>query len=218
MNLPEPLTVEKLKELIRQDVIIFDTRNAASFMEGFIPGSVFFGLDGRITEWVGDLITPSSKIALITDPGKESESISLLQKLGIHQITGFLQGGMEAWLQAGEPGDMIIEVEPDELLMDIPHDKNLLVIDVRRNAEFSEGHLPDALNLPLNEMGDVVSFAGLEEDQNLYIICSNGYRSVIAASILKKHGMHNLRNVAGGWERTKQEKGVKIEKDNNSLN
>jgi rhodanese-related sulfurtransferase len=113
---------------------------------------------------------------------------------------------------------MIIEVEPDELLMDIPHDKNLLVIDVRRNAEFSEGHLPDALNLPLNEMGDVVSFAGLEEDQNLYIICSNGYRSVIAASILKKHGMHNLRNVAGGWERTKQEKGVKIEKDNNSLN
>ena len=77
---------------------------------------------------------------------------------------------------------MIINVEPDELVMDMPHDPNLVVVDVRRETEFADGHLKDALNLPLNEMTDVAELAQFDESQNIYIHCAGGYRSVIAAS------------------------------------
>ena len=81
---------------------------------------------------------------------------------------------------------MIIDVEADELAMDIPHDPNLIVVDVRRETEFADGHVVNAQNLPLNEMNDVLNLAGFDDNQNLYIHCAGGYRSVIAASLLKK--------------------------------
>lgn len=218
MSLPAPLDVQKAKELIGQDTIVLDTRSASAFTQSFIPGSVFFGLQGRSAEWPGDLLDYQSRILLVTDPGREEESFKLLSKLGFANIEGFLQGGIEAWLEAGEPSDMIIDIEPDELIMDMPHDPNLLVIDVRQQPEYEAGHLADAINIPLDEMGDVAAFAGLEERQNLYIHCSSGYRSAMASSILKKHGFHNLRNIPGGWDRIKEEKGVRIEKENNALN
>lgn len=218
MPVPESLSVEKVKELLKEDIVLLDTRPANLFTPHFIPGSVFFGLEGRTTEWVGDLLSPGSRIVLVTEPGRETESADLLEKLGIKNIAGFLHGGFNAWLASQEPTDMIIDIEPDELLMDIPHDPHLLVLDVRRRAEFDSGHLPDAMNLPLEEMGDVAVFAGLEEKQNLYIHCSSGYRSVTAASILKKHGFHNLRNILGGWERIREEKNCRIEKEKRSLN
>lgn len=218
MNLPEALDVEKVKKLLGEDAFIIDMRPASLFTQYFIPGSVFFGLDGRITEWAGDLISSGSKIVLVTEPGRESESMALLNRYGIKDSAGFLEGGADAWQTAGEPSDMIIGIEADELMMDIPHDPHLLVIDVRRSAEFDAEHLEDALNIPLEEMGDVAAFAGLEERQNLYVHCSNGYRSVIAASILKKHGFHNLRIVTGGWEKIRKEKEARIAKENNSLN
>jgi rhodanese-related sulfurtransferase len=113
---------------------------------------------------------------------------------------------------------MIIDVEADELLMDMPHDSKLEVLDVRRPAEFANGHLQNAVNMPLNEMDDVASIAELEEEKNYYIHCAGGYRSVIAASLLKRQGIHNLRNVLGGWESIKQQPDVKIIKEANVLN
>jgi len=102
---------------------------------------------------------------------------------------------------------MIIDVEPDELLMDIPHDPNLVVLDVRRENEFSNGHLKDALNLPLSNMSDPGSMATIDDTQNLYIHCAGGYRSVIAASLFKRQGFHQIRNVLGGWSAISKLKG-----------
>jgi rhodanese-related sulfurtransferase len=103
-------------------------------------------------------------------------------------------------------------------MMDIPFDPNLVVVDVRRETEFADGHLANAINLPLAEMLDVALMAQFEDNQNLYIHCAGGYRSVIAASLLKREGIHNLRNVLGGWSKIKEQENVDIIKDASVLN
>ena len=113
---------------------------------------------------------------------------------------------------------MIINVEADELAMDIPHDERLVVVDVRREAEFAEGHVKDAVHIALDTLVDPASMVNLEDNQNLYLHCGSGYRSVIAASMLKKQGIHNLYNVLGGWNKIKEEKRIKTEKETSVLN
>ncbi len=158
------------------------------------------------------------KIILVTEPGKEEESVVRLSRVGFDKMSGYLEGGYAAWAAAGQKSDMIIDVEADELMMDIPHDPNLIIVDVRRETEYGDGHLKDAVNLPLNEMTDPALLAQFEEGENLYVHCAGGYRSVIASSILKKEGFHNLRNVLGGWGKIKEEKDAVIEKDASMLN
>ncbi|WP_431212434.1 rhodanese-like domain-containing protein [Puia sp. P3] len=136
-----------------------------------------------------------------------------LARVGFDKMKGYLEGSYEAWLTAGEPIDMIIDVEPDELAMDIPFDKNLVVLDVRRETEFADGHVKDALNIPLQDLTDPGNMANLEENYNIYVHCGGGYRSVIAASMLKRQGIHNLRNVTGGWGKIKDQKGIETVKE-----
>ena len=157
-------------------------------------------------------------ILLVTAPGKEEESVIRLSRVGFDKMTGYLKGGFEAWKNAGEKVDIIIDVEADELIMDIPHDPNLVVVDVRREMEFADGHLANAVNLPLDEMTDVAQMAKFEDNQNLYVHCAGGYRSVIASSLLKKQGIHNLRNVLGGWGQIKQQEKANIVKEASVLN
>ncbi|HMX79691.1 MAG TPA: rhodanese-like domain-containing protein, partial [Ferruginibacter sp.] len=98
------------------------------------------------------------------------------------------------------------------------HDPNLLVVDVRRETEYADGHIKNAQLLPLNEMNDLVNLAQFEEKQNLYVHCAGGYRSVIAASLLKRQGVHNLRNVLGGWGKIKLQENIVFEKETSVLN
>ena len=120
--------------------------------------------------------------------------------------------------KAGEEIDMIVNIEPDELAMDLPFDKRMIVIDVRKPNEFAEGHIAGAINIPLSDMADPGSMAQFEEDDNLYVHCSAGYRSVIASSLLKRQGIHNLRNVLYGWNKIKELKKVEIVKEKSILN
>ena len=113
---------------------------------------------------------------------------------------------------------MIIDVEPDEFIMDLYYDDNLTVIDVRKPNEFAEGHLEGAVNIPLNTMADPAGMANINENENLYIHCSAGYRSVIASSLLKRQGIHNLRNVTGGWNIIKNLEKIEIVKEKSILN
>jgi hydroxyacylglutathione hydrolase len=212
------LTIEEFKSLTKDDTIILDTRHATIFTQGFVPTSIFIGLEGRYAEWAATMLSFDKKILLITEIGKEEESVIRLARVGFDKMAGYLQGGFEAWQAAGEKVDMIIDVEPDELIMDLPHDPNITVLDVRKETEYADGHLKDASNLPLSNMTDITLLAQFEEDENIYVHCAGGYRSVIAASILKKEGIHNLRNVLGGWAKIKEEEGVEIEKDASVLN
>jgi rhodanese-related sulfurtransferase len=141
-----------------------------------------------------------------------------LARVGLDRVEGFLEGGFEAWAKAGEAIDLVINIEADELAMDIPFDERLLVVDVRKETEFADGHVVDAMNLPLGELTDPGSMAALEEDQNLYVHCGGGYRSVIACSLLKRQGFHNLRNVLGGWSKIKEQEGIPTVKESTVLN
>lgn len=206
-------SVDVFKSKMNAATILLDTRAAATFTQGFVPGSISIGLEGRFAEWAGGLLPFNAPILLITEPGKEKESIIRLARVGFHQIEGHLQGGFEAWVNAGEEADLIIDVEADELMMDIPHDPNLVVVDVRRESEFAGAHLKDAVNMPLSTLIDPASMVNIENQQNLYVHCAGGYRSVIAASMLKRQGFHQLRNVLGGWSSILKEERAQIVKE-----
>ena len=213
-----PLSIDAFKKIMTDDVLVLDTRHAAVFTKGFIPGSIFIGLEGRFAEWAGSLLPFDKPMILVTEPGMEEESVIRLSRVGFSTMQGYLQGGFEAWAAAGETVDIIIDIEADELAMDIPHDPNLVVVDVRRETEYADGHIVNAQNLPLSEINDLLNIANFEEKQNLYVHCAGGYRSVIAASLMKRQGIHNLRNVLGGWGKIKEQETIKVEKDVSVLN
>ena len=214
----KPLSAKEFKELMNDDAVILDTRPAAEFSSGFVPGSVFIGLEGRFAEWAGSLLSFTQPILLVTSPGMEQETIIRLARVGIDKVKGYLDGGIEAWKNDGNEIDLVIDVEPDELLMDMKFDENLVILDVRREAEFADGHLKNAINIPLNELTDPAKMALMEETQNIYIHCAGGYRSMIATSLIKRQGIHNLRNVTGGWSQIKELEKVEIIKEKSILN
>lgn len=204
------LSVADFKAAVEAGAYILDTRPSTVFTEGFVPESISIGLDGRYAEWAGSLLPYEQKLVLVTEVGKESESITRLARVGIDKVQGYLEGGFETWIAAGEQADLIIDVEADELAMDIPFDNRLEVIDVRKPAEFEAGHVQGATSMPLSEMTDILNIASIDSEHNLYVHCAGGYRSVIACSLLKRQGFHNLRNVLGGWGKMKDQEGIPV--------
>jgi len=213
-----PLSIEQIKKAIAEEVLILDTRSKDVFIEGFIPGSVFIGLEGRFAEWAGSLLPFDKPMIIVSEIGKEKEAIIRLSRVGFSNVIGYIDGGFEAWKKSGEEIDMIINVEPDELAMDLPFDEKLVVLDVRKPTEFAEGHVKKAVSIPLEEMNNPVNLADFEEDQNIYVHCQGGYRSVIASSILKRQGIHNIRNVLGGYKLIAEQKNIQTEKERSVLN
>lgn len=213
-------TLRQLTDLLRNSdqYLMVDTRNISVFTEGFIPGSLFIGIDKQFTEWAINLLPADKQLILIAATGKEESCVSLLSDAGVKNIAGYLEGGFEAWKDAGRTIDMVINVDAGELAMDIPFDENLLIVDVRHPVEFAGGHIQDAINIPLNDMKDPGIIAQLNERDNIYLHSSSGYRSVIAASLLKIQGYNNLRNVTGGWESIKHTKGITVVKEPGALN
>lgn len=206
----QPLNVEQFKETVAAGAWILDTRPATEFTQSFVPDSISIGLDGRFAEWAGSLLPFNQNLVLVTEAGKEKESIVRLARVGIDNVQGYLEGGVEAWRAAGETVDMIIDIDADELAMDIPHDPRLEIIDVRKVSEYEAGHVKGAVNIPLDTLTDIANIASVDDNNNLYIHCAGGYRSVIAASLFKRQGYDNLRNVLGGFAKMKQIKGMPV--------
>ena len=201
----KPLSVFDFKEKMKdENTFILDTRNATIFTLGFVPTSISIGLEGRFAEWAGSLLPFNKNILLVTEIGKEKETIIRLARVGFSKFVGYLNGGFDAWQNAGERVDLIIDVEADELAMDLPFDENLIVLDVRKETEYADGHISTAINIPLLEILDPGTLVDFEDNQNIYVHCAGGYRSVIAASLIKKEGIHNLRNVLGGYNSIKE--------------
>jgi glyoxylase-like metal-dependent hydrolase (beta-lactamase superfamily II)/rhodanese-related sulfurtransferase len=195
------LTVAAFKEQITTfEPVILDTRNATLFTQGFIPGAISIGLEGRFAEFAGSILPFDKAILLVCEPGTEKESIVRLARVGFENMIGHLAGGFDAWAKEGEPIDLIIDVEADELAMDLPFDPNMVIVDVRKTSEFDKGHIKEALTIPLDELTDPASMANFDDNQNIYIHCAGGYRSVIASSLIKRQGIHNIRNVIGGFK------------------
>ncbi len=196
----QQVTIDEVKSKIKElEVIVLDTRPANLFIDGFIPTSVFVGLEGRFAEWAANVLPPDLPIIIVTEEAKEKEVITRLARVGIDKVVGVVQGGFDAWRDAGEKIDLIIDIDSDELAMDIPFDENLVVLDVRTESEFGSGHLKQSMNIPLVNLTDPGTMADFDDNHNIYVHCGGGYRSVIACSLLKRQGIHNIRNVNGGW-------------------
>ncbi|MEY4876920.1 MAG: hypothetical protein RL708_2069 [Bacteroidota bacterium] len=198
MQNAKALSIDEFEQLIKEKTIIVDTRKAEEFTEGFVPGSLFIGLEGRFAEWAGTLLPFNKNIVLVTEIGKEEESVIRLSRVGLDKVQGYLKGGFEAWKNAGKTCDIIISVDADELRIDMQYDADkIAIIDVRKPTEFEAAHIDVAENFSLADLEKEIE--ELPENKNLYVHCAGGYRSVIAASIMKQHGIHQLRNVNGGW-------------------
>ncbi len=205
-----PLSIAEFKAKTAHGAWILDTRPSSVFTEGFVPESISIGLDGRFAEWAGTILPLKQALVIVAEAGKEKESITRLARVGIDNIEGFLLGSFEAWKEAGETVDLIIDIEVDEFAMDIPHDDRMEIIDVRKAAEFDAGHVKGARNIPLDTLSDPLHIATLDDESNLYVHCAGGYRSVIAVSLIKRQGYHNLRNVLGGFGKIKNEKRIPV--------
>ena len=202
----DPDQFEEMAE--QQQAIVLDVRHQADFIKGHIPRSIFIGLNGSFAPWVGALIADISlPILLVVDPGKEEEAVTRLSRVGFDNTLGYLEGGMTAWQDSGRAIDSMESVSAETLKSAIESD-NAVVYDVRKESEYNTAHIPDAHLTPLDFISD--HYSEFPKDGKFYVHCAGGYRSVIAASILKRRGYHNVIDVAGGFGAIKQA-GIEIE-------
>ena len=177
--------------------IVLDVRLQDAYGKGHIPSSIFIGLDGEFAPWVGALIANVKQpLLLVTKKGQEEEAITRLSRVGFDQTLGYLEGGFEAWKNASMEYDTVSSITA-EAFKTTYENNNTNVFDMRRESEFLSEHLLEAHSTPLNFMND--HLAEFKSNQPFYIHCAGGYRSMIAASILKSRGIHNLINIKGGF-------------------
>ena len=202
------LTPEAYEVLANEaDALILDVRHQDEFVKGHIPQSIFIGLDGGFAPWVGALIGDTSQPLLIIAPeGREEEAITRLSRVGFDNTLGYLKGGFDAWKKTGKEYDIISGVNA-ETLKTLIRDNTTSVFDVRKEGEYISEHILGAQNTPLDFLNDHLT--QFPEKEPFYIHCAGGYRSVIAASILKKRGIHNFVDIKGGFKAIK-EIGIKL--------
>jgi glyoxylase-like metal-dependent hydrolase (beta-lactamase superfamily II)/rhodanese-related sulfurtransferase len=175
------------------EALILDTRPATEFAQGFIPGSIFIGLEGQFAPWVGALIPDvTQEIILVTPDGKEEETVRRLARVGYDNVRGYLDGGIRAW---EDTLDSIGRVEASEVEQGLTTNERL--IDVRKPGEYESEHLADVPSIPLDFINE--RMAEFPKDKELVLLCGGGYRSMIAASILKSRGFEGIKDVIGGY-------------------
>lgn len=180
--------------------VVLDVRSAADFVKGHIPRSIFIGLDGDFAPWVGALIADVQQpILLLAPEGREEEAVTRLSRVGFDKTLGYLKGGFQAWKTEKEY-DTMSSISAEQYANEQGEANK--VLDVRKVSEYQAEHLEDALNFPLSELND--HLAELPKEEPFYVHCAGGYRSVIAGSILKSRGIHNLINVEGGFKALKE--------------
>ena len=192
-----PLDAEAFEAAANEtQALILDTRDPAQFAKGFIPNSINIGLDGNFAMWVGELIPDiKQEMLLVTEPGREEEAMIRLSRVGYDHTIGYLEGGFETWKRSGKETDIVQRITAGQF-KDIYN--NFPVIDVRKKSEFDSEHVIGAVNIPLNQINE--HLAELPKDKPFILHCAGGYRSMIAASILKQRGFDNFSDVTGGFK------------------
>ncbi len=205
----QPLSPEAFEAAANETrALILDTRHADVFKEGFIPNSINIGLDSNFAMWVGELIPDiKQQILLVTDEGKEEESIIRLARVGYDHAIGFLKGGFSAWKSANKEVDSIDRITAAEMVQ-MTKEKDVQIFDVRKKSEFDSHHLVGAENTPLNQLNEFI--ATFPKNETFILHCAGGYRSMIAASMLKARGFDNFVDVSGGFNDIKEQKEAKL--------
>lgn len=190
-----PIEFETLANV--SGALILDTRNANDFAKGFIPNSINIGIDGSFAMWVGEMIADINQaILLVTDPGREEECMIRLSRVGFDNTIGYLEGGFESWKQAEKETDFLKRITGEQLEVMLKT-ADLPLFDVRKKSEFDSEHLLNSTNIPLNQLN--TKLGSFLKEKPFVIYCAGGYRSMIAASILKQRGFDNFVDVSGGF-------------------
>ncbi|WP_456457716.1 MBL fold metallo-hydrolase [Reichenbachiella sp.] len=194
-----PLDVETFEAMANHEgALVLDTRHQNEFVKGHIPNSIFIGIDGSFAPWVGALITDLKQpIVFLADEGREEEVVTRLSRVGYDNTLGYLKGGFAAWKAAGKDTDSLESISPEEFESRMNGDE-LKVLDVRKPGEFQAEHVEESLTFPLDFINTHMS--EVDKDNKYYVYCAGGYRSVIASSILKSRGIHDLVNVEQGFK------------------
>jgi glyoxylase-like metal-dependent hydrolase (beta-lactamase superfamily II)/rhodanese-related sulfurtransferase len=202
-------SLEDFENQVAEGALILDTRIPDIFEKGFVPGSLNIGLNGQYAIWAAELIDLDRKIVIVCSKEKHNESITRLARVGFKNIVGYLDGGFDTYEKSGKETDMIISIDAYEFSLDYKHD-DIELLDVRKKGEWESSHLPKAKHICLSQLAD-----HLEDIPNtkkpIYIHCAGGYRSMIAASFLRKNGYPLIKNILGGFTAIQKEEGLEFE-------
>jgi hydroxyacylglutathione hydrolase len=196
---PRALSPEEFNKLVQQGYQVLDVRPAFEFgAGGHVPGALNIGLGGQFASWAGTLIAMGTPLLIVAESEtKVDEAVMRLARVGHESVKGFLQGGMQAWIDAGLETATVPQISVDELRARLETESDLQVVDVRRPAEYESGHVPRALSAPLAPQL-VEQLSQLDTRCPTAVICAGGYRSSAATSILAPRGFRQLLNVTGG--------------------
>ncbi|MDN3667690.1 rhodanese-like domain-containing protein, partial [Algibacter miyuki] len=195
-----PLSPEAFEAMANsEDALVLDVRHQDDFVKGHIPNSISIGIQGGFAPWVGALITDLKQpILLVVPEGKAQETVTRLSRVGYDNTLGYLEGGIESWKTAGKDIETIDSISVDEFSKRF-NTENIEVLDVRKDGEYNSEHLKgdNVKHFALDYINDNMN--SIDKNQTYYVHCAGGYRSVIAASILKARGFDNLIDIAGGF-------------------
>jgi len=199
-----PLTVDAFEAAANEtNALILDTRDPQVFAKGFIPNSINIGIDGNFAPWVGALIPDiKHEILIVAEDGREEEVVTRLARVGYDNAIGFLKGGINEWKKAGKETDAVTSITASELVAIKEANKEINILDVRKQSEFEAEHVKDAVNASLDYINESMQL--VDKDKTWYVHCAGGYRSMIFISILKARGFHNLIDIKGGFKALKE--------------
>ena len=203
------LTVNDFKRL-SQNAIVIDCRKPQDFAKAHIPGAIFIGIDGGFAPWAGSVIENiDSNILLVVAPQRAEEAVTRLSRVGIDNTLGFLEGGMEGWIKKGNKVEGIQSISANDFEKELVSED--IIIDVRNNNEYEKNHLMGSIFLPLGEFSK--NYKQYDSNKKLFIHCQGGYRSMIACSLLKRKGLHNITDVQGGFAAISKNTTLKIKSE-----
>lgn len=192
------LSVAEVEQASKDGALILDVRSPQEFAKGFVPGSTFIGLDGMFAIWVGTIIKDINQpLVLVTPQGREEETVLRLARVGYDKTIGYIDGGFEAWAKAGKPVDVITSIPATEFAERVNNNEEATVLDVRKHSEHLSEHVLGSQNFPVDYINE--ELANLDSTPKYFVHCAGGYRSMIAASILKRNG-YDIIDVAGGFK------------------
>lgn len=193
-----PLDPENFEAMANhEDAMVLDVRTQSDFIKGHVPNSIFIGLNGQFAPWVGALITDLKQpLILVVPEGQSEEAVTRLSRVGYDNTLGYLEGGITAWKAAGKEVSTLESISA-EAFANKAKSENLNILDVRKDGEYEASHLEDVQHFALDFINENMN--QITSKKTYHIHCAGGYRSVIAASILKARGFNNLVDVDGGF-------------------
>lgn len=205
-NTGTPLSLEDFKAYRDKGFMVIDTRSPQEFAEGFIPEAVNVAFETDFDDYVKTLLLSDRGVILVSHEG--NPEIEALKTLGFTNVAGFLEGGMDTWLQAGEPLDMVISIGPNEFSLDYRHDEEISVYDLRPEIGFQQEHLKDTVNTTTTELLNQLS--DFPNNKTYYVMCYDGILSMGVIALIKARGHHNFYHVAGGYKSVRDEDKVEL--------